>query len=251
MIKIYAALLAAAALFGTQAAHAAVPETPAPTAPAGARASAIPAPGAGQPASYEDQIRAFLQEQAAAYTGTPQIAVEPVDTERLAPCEQAEVFLRPGSRLSSRLTVGLRCLAPQTWVTYAQANLSIDGSYYVSARPLKAGTVITRDDLSERSGDLLLLPRGVLRDADRLIGSITTQRINAGSAIKARALRSAGSIQRGQAVRLEARGTGFVATSEGKAMQSGEPGTQIQVRAGSGHMVTGTVLNAHTVLVLM
>jgi len=249
MIKIYAALLAAAALFGTQAAKAAVAETPELAAPA--TGSTALAPNDAQPASYEDQIRTFLQEQASAYAGTPQITVEPVDTERLAPCQQSEVFLRPGSRLSSRLTVGLRCLAPQPWVTYAQASLSIEGSYFVSARPLKAGAVITQDDLSERTGDLLLLPNGVLRDADQLIGSITIQRINAGSTIKARALRSAGSIQRGQAVRLEARGPGFVATSEGKAMQGGEPGTQIQVRAGSGQMVTGTVLDAHTVLVSM
>src|SRR3546814_3068201 len=84
-----------------------------------------------------------------------------------------------------------------------------------------------------------------------LVGYIASQRISAGTPIKSRALRDPDSIQRGQAVRTEARGTGFVATGEGQALQSGAPGTQIQVRSSSGQIVSGTVLNATTVLVIM
>nr|WP_254045803.1 flagella basal body P-ring formation protein FlgA [Paenalcaligenes hominis] len=52
-------------------------------------------------------------------------------------------------------------------------------------------------------------------------------------------------------VRTLARGAGFVATGEGQALQSGSPGNQIQVRVSSGQIITGTVLDAQTVQVLM
>jgi len=42
-----------------------------------------------------------------------------------------------------------------------------------------------------------------------------------------------------------------VATGEGQALESGAPGTQIQVRTSSGQIITGTVIDAHTVQVMM
>ena len=161
------------------------------------------------------------------------------------------LILPSGARLRPRITVGIRCLAPQAWVTYTQASLSIEGVYYVASRSLRRGTVLSRGDVSPREGDLLRLAPGTVYDMDRLAGSVTTQRIGAGSPLKTNALRSPDSIARGQAVRLEARGIGFVATSEGVAMQGGEPGARIQVRAASGQTVSGTVLDANTVLVMM
>lgn len=221
-------------------------------APAGA-APSTSADAAAQPevVSYAEKIHAFLLEQAAPYAGTAQINVEAPATDKLAPCEQSEAFLPHGTKLRSRMSVGIRCVAPQSWVAYAQANISIEGNYYVTAQALKAGTTLGPEDLSQRSGDLLRLPSGIVLDPSLLIGSITTQRLAAGATIKASALRGPESILRGQAVRLEARGAGFVATSDGKAMQNGEPGSQIQVRTASGQTVSGTVINSHTVLVLM
>lgn len=197
------------------------------------------------------QAEEFLRDQAAVYSGETRVIVTPPQIDRMPACTESEAFLPSNSRLRSRMTVGLRCLAPASWVSYTQAELSVDGLYYVAGRSLDAGTVITPADVATREGDLLRLARGTIHDPDRLMGSITTQRIGTGAPIRESALRSADSIARGQAVRLEARGVGFVATSDGTAMQSGEPGTQIQVRAASGQTVSGTVLNGQTVLVLM
>lgn len=234
-----------------QPAHAASPAM----GPAGGAAQGRASPSSPPPSldadAYDELVRNFLLEQASPYTGTPQIHVEGLAADRFAACEHAEAFLPQGSSLRSRLTVGLRCIVPQSWVGYVQANVSIEGPYYVAARALKAGTALDSSHIAERSGDLLRLPRGAVLHADQLLGAITTQRIAAGSVIKAGTLRSADSVQRGQMVRLEARGDGFVATSDGKAMQSGEPGSQIQVRTNSGQLVSGTVMNAQTVLILM
>lgn len=197
------------------------------------------------------QTEEFLREQAAAYPGEARVVVTPPQIDRMPACAQSEVFLPSNGRLRSRMTVGIRCLAPSSWVSYTQAELSVDGLYYVAARSLEAGTLVTQTDVATREGDLLRLAPGTIFEPERLFGSITTQRIGTGSPMRDRTLRSPDSIARGQAVRLEARGVGFVATSEGTALQGGEPGSQIQVRSASGQMVSGTVLNGQTVLVLM
>lgn len=221
------------------------------TACAAAANATAPVDLTPQAMAQVQQIEDFLQEQAASYPGTVQIRVEPPRTDKLAACDQSEAFFPSGSRIRSRLTVGIRCLAPSPWVSYTQASLSIQGKYYVSAHSINAGAILTMADLAEREGDLLRLANGIVHDSAQLVGFITTQRIGARTPIKASALRSPESIERGQAVRLEARGVGFVATSDGKAMQSGAPGKQIQVRTSSGQMVTGTVLNGSTVLVIL
>lgn len=199
------------------------------------------------------QAEEFLRDQAAAYPGQARISVAPPKIDRMPACAQSEIFLPSHSlgRLRSRMTVGIRCLAPAAWVSYAQAELGIEGTYYVAGRSLDAGTVITPEDVATREGDLLRLAPGTIHEPERLFGSITTQRIGTGSPLRESALRSPDSIARGQPVRLEARGIGFVASSEGIALQGGEPGTRIQVRAASGQTVSGTVLNGQTVLVLM
>lgn len=200
---------------------------------------------------FSIQAETFLRDQAATYPGQARVIVTPPQIERMPACEQSEIFLPSNGRLRPRMTVGLRCLAPSPWVSYTQVELNIEGQYYVAAHSLDAGTVITASDVATREGDLLRLAPGTIYEPERLIGSITTQRIGTGSPMRERTLRSAESIARGQAVRLEARGVGFVATSDGTALQGGEPGAQIQVRAASGQTVSGTVLNGQTVLVLM
>jgi flagella basal body P-ring formation protein FlgA len=142
-------------------------------------------------------------------------------------------------------------MAPEAWTSYVQASLSIQGYFYVANRNIDAGDVIDMDDMGAREGDILRMAGGVVFDPSQAVGYIASQRISAGSPIKSRALRDPNSIQRGQTVRTEARGTGFVATGEGQALQSGAPGAQIQVRSTSGQIVNGTVLNANTVQVIM
>ncbi|OXR49704.1 MULTISPECIES: flagellar basal body P-ring formation chaperone FlgA [unclassified Pusillimonas] len=196
-------------------------------------------------------IEAFLQDLAASWPGVPVISISDPNLQRQPACADYEIFLPGRQTLRSRLNVGIRCLAPQPWVGYTQVNVRIDGVYYVAARSVNAGSVLSLDDILPQEGDLLRLPAGSLLDPGQLVGYITTQRLAARRPIKASALRSPDSIERGQRVKIEVRGLGFVASSDGQAMQGGEPGTQIQVKTASGQIVTATVLNAQTVIIPM
>jgi len=202
------------------------------------------------PADFARQAREFLLSRAAGEQGTAYIDVALPATERLAPCTRSEFFL-PGGQLRPRLSVGIRCIAPQPWVSYTQASIRIEGSYYVASRSLEPGTVLAAEDLQARDGDLLRLPPSAVSDPTPLLGQIVTHRVAAGAPIKASALRSPHAVTRGQTVRLEARGAGFVASSDGTALQGGKPGEQIQVRVASGQSVSAVVIDAHTAQVML
>lgn len=202
-------------------------------------------------AALVEQIQFFVEDLAASWPGTLSASITPPDIERQPACDDFEIFLRGRQGLRSRLSIGIRCISPQSWVSYTPVNVKLDGVYYVASRSVSAGTVISLDDLIPLEGDLLRLPAGALLDPGQIVGYITTQRLAARRPIRASALRSPDSVERGQRVKIEVRGVGFLATSDGQAMQSGEPGTQIQVKTPSGQIVTATVLNAHTVFIPM
>lgn len=206
--------------------------------------------GLQDPQVIAAEVEAFLLTQAQALPGTPEVAVTPPRINRQAACEHLDTFL-PNPQLRSRMNVGVRCLAPQPWTLYVQASVAVQGYYYVTNRAINVGEPLSLDDLVAREGDLLRLPGGVVVDPSLAVGYIAQQRISAGSTLRSSALRDPDSIVRGQAVRTEARGVGFVANGEGVALESGAPGTMIQVRTSSGQVVTGTVVNNTTVRVMM
>jgi len=202
------------------------------------------------PQAIMGEVESFLLTRAQELPGTPSIAVTPPRISSQPACDQLETFLS-NPQLRSRMSVGVRCMAPEPWTLYVQASVSIQGYYYVANRSINMGETLTHDDLVAREGDLLRLSRGVIIDPSQAVGYIAQQRIGAGSTIRSSALRDPDSIVRGQAVKTEARGIGFVATGEGVALDNGAPGATIQVRTSSGQVVTGTVVNNTTVRVLM
>ncbi|HUH40861.1 MAG TPA: flagellar basal body P-ring formation chaperone FlgA [Castellaniella sp.] len=207
-------------------------------------------PAVQDPAPVADQARNLLLELAATYPGTPEITVEAPRISQQAACDQLEAFLPGAQGLRSRTSVGVRCLAPQAWTLYVQASVQIMGEYFVANRAINRGETLSLDDLDFRTGDLLRNHR-LIGDPSHIVGWVTTRRIPKGSAIQGTALRDPQSIERGNMVRTIARGIGFVASGEGQALESGAPGSQIQVRTTSGQIITGTVIDGHTVQVMM
>lgn len=209
-----------------------------------------PAPDLQDPAAIVTLVDTLLHRRAASYPGTATITVDVPRITNQAACSQLDAFLAGSGDLRSRTSVGVRCLAPQSWTLYVQASVQVTGHYFVANHVLSKGVTISLDDLDTREGDLLRLRR-VISDPAHIVGWITTRRIRSGGPIEGAALRDPNSIERGQQVRTVARGTGFVASGEGQALESGSPGAQIQVRAANGQIITGTVLDAHTVQVMM
>ena len=206
-------------------------------------------PALQDPAAIVAQVETLLQDQAAAWPGRAVISVDMPRIVNQAACDDLEATL-PSAGLQPRTAVGVRCLAPQPWTIYVQASVQILGPYYIASRQIQRGEILSQDDLDTREGDLLR-NRRLISDPAQILGWITTRRIRAGGTIESSALRDPNAIQRGQQVRTIARGVGFVASSEGQALESGSPGARIQVRTPGGQIITGTVIDAQTVQVMM
>ncbi|AXA69639.1 flagellar basal body P-ring formation chaperone FlgA [Achromobacter insolitus] len=189
----------------------------------------------------------YLLDQLTGLPGQPSIAIDPPRVERLAPCDAMSPFMPSGMKLRSRMTVGVRCNAPKPWTTYVQATVSVPGYYYVATRMIAAGQALTPDDLTPRDGDLVALPPGAVTDPQMVVGMTAAHRINAGQPVRGSSLRNAQSVVRGANVRINARGNGFVVSSEGQALENAAPGATVQVRTAGGQVVSGVVRNASLV----
>lgn len=208
---------------------------------------AVAAPSTQSPEAVESIVVDYLRQQASSYPGLAEVTVNAERVSQQPACSDLSVQLSRGQALRSRMSVEVRCRAPQVWTARVQVDMAIHGYFYVPNRPIEAGDTLTLDDLIGRQGDILSLGRGTAVDPSRIIGHIAIQRIPQGVPIKLRALRSPESIPRGQQVRTEAHGRGFVVTGEGQAMQAGAPGDRIRVRTPSGRIITGTVIDSATV----
>jgi len=203
--------------------------------------------GTQDPAALGAAVEAFLYDQLAAFPGKAAVTLNPVRADHLAACDDPTPFLSGPLRLRTRMSVGVRCSAPQAWTTYVQANVSIAGHYYAATHPIPAGRLIAADDVTAREADLATLPPGVVVRRDQVVGMRAGTRLSPGQPIKGASLRSGQSVERGQNVTIVATGKGFAVTSEGQVLADAGPGDRVQVRTASGQIVDGIVENANRV----
>lgn len=257
---------AAATNGASQAARLAETGTPATPAQAAARtvettapaANAAPTPvAAAVPAGQQDgeSVRrtalTFLQQQSAGLPGKITITVAPAFPRGLAACTTLVPFMPPGARLWGRTTVGVRCAGERPWTLYLQARVSLEATYYLAARQIEPGAVVSPADLMTREGDLANLPRTIVTDPSQAVGAVALARIGAGSPLREDMLRSASSVTIGQTVRVIAVGTGFSISSEGAVMNNASPGQQVRVKTAGGQIISGIVKDGSTVEIQM
>jgi flagellar basal body P-ring formation protein FlgA len=224
-------------------------------APAPIRAPLQPAPAmAGAPSQLTqdgDAVRAaalvFLTQQAAGLPGKADITVTPVFPRGLAACATLEPFLPAGSRLWGRTTVGVRCSGDRPWTLYLQARVSVMATYYLAARAVAPGEVLTAADLIPRDGDLTSMPQAIVTDPSQAVGAVTLSRLAAGLPLRTDMLRGAGAVVIGQSVHVVTSGAGFSISAEGSAMNNAAPGQQVRVKTAGGQIISGVVKDGSTV----
>ncbi|MDN7182047.1 flagellar basal body P-ring formation protein FlgA [Caballeronia sp. SEWSISQ10-4 2] len=209
------------------------------------------ADGSNQLTQDGDSIRAaalaFLTQQAAGLPGKADITVTPVFPRGLAACSTLEPFLPAGSRLWGRTTVGVRCSGERPWTLYLQARVSVMATYYLAARAVAPGEVLSAADLIPRDGDLTTMPQAIVTDPSQAVGAVTLSRLAAGLPLRTDMLRGAGAIVIGQTVHVVTNGAGFSISAEGSAMNNAAPGQQVRVKTAGGQIISGVAKDASTV----
>lgn len=191
----------------------------------------------------------FLYQQSHQLGNEIQIEMFP-PSARLPECRNPQPFLPGnGQRPWGRVSVGVRCGDQGEQVRYMQAEITVISRYLVASRDLDSGTLIDADMLAFRQGDLSRLPQQAVLDPDEVIGQQTKRALAAGTTIQHHQLRELPLVERGQTVTLEAGGSGFRITREGKAMAPGGLGERIRVRVSKHTILSGVVVGQARVAV--
>ncbi|NML32066.1 flagellar basal body P-ring formation chaperone FlgA [Paraburkholderia antibiotica] len=214
-------------------------------------ATPAPLPGQQDPEAIHAAALAFLQQQAIGLPGKVDITVAPAFPRGLAACSALAPFMPTGARLWGRSTVGVRCAGEHPWTIYLQARIALHATYYLAARAMAPGEVLTAADLVARDGDLSGLPQAIVTDPSQAVGSVSLVRIAGGMPLRRDMLRSASAVAIGQTVRVVAAGDGFSISSEGSAMNNASPGQQVRVKTANGQIISGIVKDGGTVEIQM
>jgi len=186
-----------------------------------------------------DTAERYVRQQTQGIPGSVQITMGKLDVSRLPPCSAHEAFSPPGTRLSGKSHVGVRCLGPNIWSVLVPVQISVTGNYVTTSRPLAAGQAITAADLNVLSGDLSTLPTGVVIDPQSAIGKTLRNSLGAGQPLRGDQLLAPLVIRQGQTVNVISKGPGFAVSAEGKAMNNAAEGQLAQIRMNSGQTVSG------------
>jgi flagella basal body P-ring formation protein FlgA len=193
----------------------------------------------------------FLKQQVNGLPGKVELTVAPAFPRGLAACATLQPFMPNGARLWGRTTVAVRCTSGHPWTVWLQAKVSVHATYYVAARAMMPGEVISEADIVGRDGDLTMLPMSIITAPSQAVGSITLMRVGAGLPLRQDMLKNTASVTAGTLVRVVAQGDGFSISSEGSALSNATPGQPVRVRTSTGQILMGIVKDSSTVQIQM
>lgn len=210
---------------------------------------ALPAPAAESEPIHR-AIDRFLTAHAKSLPGPARHTIGGITASGIPEgCRTISVNMNPGARPWGRTHVQARCTEGANWSLFVPVEIHVTADYVVSARPVRAGQILTAEDLTKRRGDLAELPANVLTDPAQAIGQNASIALPAERPVRADMLRKPVVIRQGQSAKVTSGGTGFQVASEGKALGNAVAGQVVQVRMASGQTLSGVAQADGTVRV--
>ncbi|BCL75278.1 hypothetical protein JHS3_10140 [Jeongeupia sp. HS-3] len=184
-----------------------------------------------------------MQQQLSTSAAPATITVGEFDSRlRLAACARRDIQLAPGARLIGNTHVRVRCVEGASWAINLPVQINQNVSYYVAARPLPAGQVLSAADIQLQQGNLGQLPGSIVLDPSQALGRTLGTALASGALLRAEMLRAAIVIRQGQRVKLTVRMNGIDVSNEGAALNNATEGQLVRVRLLGNQIVQGTAM---------
>jgi flagellar basal body P-ring formation protein FlgA len=201
----------------------------------------VPAHAQQDPAPVKKAIDNWLKIQTKGLPGQVGWDIGGIDPgNQLASCSNFDISRPAGARPWGRTNVVVRCIGEAAWRVYVPVHVRVKAEYFISARPIAQGQIVLAEDLATELGDLSELPGNILTDPGLAIGKAAASSIPAGRPLRADMLKAQTVVRQGQTVKVVSRGPGFAVANEGRALNNATEGQVVQVRLGSGQVVSGT-----------
>lgn len=153
-------------------------------------------------------------------------------------CPTPQLALPNNGRSWGMISLSVRCGDARRFV---QTEVQVSGRYWVAARAIPRGAVLSAADLRQKEGRLDTLPPRTLQNEQQVTGAVALRAISVGQPLTLSMVRRAWQVQAGQEVQVVAGGNGFNVSSAGKAMNNAAIADTVRVRMASGQVVNGTV----------
>jgi flagella basal body P-ring formation protein FlgA len=190
-------------------------------------------------AAIRDAAINYAQMQTSTMPGKVSIQVSDIDPRTVLPaCTTLEAFLPAGAKTIGKTSIGVRCNEKPGWSVFVQANIKVSADLLIANRPLSQGLILSADDFSVQSGELG--QPGILTAPEQAIGKTLKFAIGAGQVLRLDMLRPDFVIKQGQTVRLYARASGFVVSSEGQALNDATEGQSVRIKTASGQTISAS-----------
>ena len=169
---------------------------------------------------------------------------------QLATCARIEPYLPAGSRLWGKTRIGLRCVEGAVhWNVFLPVTVKAWGQAWVLKSGAVPGASLNESDAMQAEVDWAADNSPVLARLDQWVGQHLAYPVAAGMPLRQSMIRPAQAFAAGAPVRITAQGAGFQISTQGQSVGPGVLGQSVRVKTEAGTVLTGTVLDAHTVVV--
>src|SRR5574340_346435 len=202
-------------------------------------------------AQIRNAVADFVQQQTATLPGKATFQVDEIDRRIVLPkCNRLEAFLPTGSQLIGKTSIGVRCNPPSLneeasdrsghtggWSIFVPVQIRLSLNLLTSSRQLPPGHTLQEQDIASQATESS--QPGGFTDPRQVLGKVLRYGIAAGQVLREDMLRQPYSVTQGQIVQLAVQGSGFSIRSEGVALNNASEGQAVQVRVGSGRVISG------------
>ena len=183
-------------------------------------------------ASIINAVKNYITLKHSDNPGIIQINVSSLDHRiKLKQCDrELEAFSPPGSSVSGKSTIGVRCKSPNPWTIYVSAYIESHAPVVVAARNLNKGNIVHWNDVKTTRLDTNTLLRGYFSKIDNIIGKKLKRNLLTDEVITPSRIQMENLVKRGQEVTILSGSGSINIQMKGKALKSGNPGDLIPIQ---------------------